>query len=266
MFRLETLPAELLYDIFIFALNEHFPHTSKRIYSVFKYAPLSIHAEYIIFKSLPTDDLPSKTLRFPICTLPVLQTLLRIPAYASILSKHSKSTTKLPRRIFQSLTPNPRIRPIGMKRRNREPWSTEDAPIPLLRFLLDEPRIPNPDWNYSKGYPLAKAVMAQFIPLVRFLLENGASPACKDGLAVRVAITKKNLGLVRMLIEPEAAVKNKGGSSGRNVRRKLEDRVKPDSEMLKAAMKADARDIVHYLINEKGCVPNMQTVLMMRET
>lgn len=33
--------------------------------------------------------------------------------------------------------------------------------------------------------------------------------------------------------------------------------------MLKMAVKCDARDIVEYFMKEKGCVPDMQTVLMM---
>ncbi|THH27615.1 hypothetical protein EUX98_g6576 [Antrodiella citrinella] len=259
---LESLPVELLYEIFIFALNETLPCCSRHVYSVFKYAPLSVQAEYVVLQSLPTDDLASKVLRFPICTLPVLKTILRNPSYAALLSKHSRTKVKLPRWLFQSLAPSPRPRVVGMKKqRPKEPWSSEDAPIPLLRFLLEEPRIPNPDWNHRDGYPLAKAVTAGFIPLVRFLLENGASPACKGGLAVRVAINKKDLGLVKMLIEPDGSVKDADGRKVR--RRRIEDRVKVSPEMLKVAVKVDARDIVQYFIKEKGCVPNMQTVLMM---
>lgn len=102
--------------------------------------------------------------------------------------------------------------------------------------------------------------MAGFTPLISFLLENGASPACRNGLAVRVAIAKKDLSLVRMLIEPESAVKDEVGRKVR--RRRIEDRIKPDSEMLKAAVKAGATDIMKYLVTEKGCVPDMQTVLL----
>ncbi|KAH8100888.1 hypothetical protein BXZ70DRAFT_988532 [Cristinia sonorae] len=257
------LPVELLYDIFLFTLSEHFPHTSRHIYSVFKQAPSSIHAEYLISRCLPTDDLPSKILRYPICTIPILESLLRIPTFATLLSNHSRSSIKIPRRLFQNLTPKPRPRVVGMKKRTRqkEPsWSAEDAPMPLLRFLLEEPRFPNPDWNYKDGYPLTKAVMAGFVPLIRFLLENGASPEYKNGLAVRLAITRKDLSLVRMLIEPDGSVKDAEGRIVR--RRRLEDRVKVDTEMVKAAVKVDARDIVKYLVAEKGCVPDMQTVLM----
>jgi len=261
MLTLEGLPVELLYEIFVFAMNENFPHASRHLYSVLKNAPSSIQAEYIVLRSLPTDDLPSKILRFPICTLPVLESLFRNPSYATLLSKHSRVTTKLPRHLFQTLAPKPRPRGVRMDRRQIEQWTSEDAPIPLLRFLLEKSRFPRPDWNYREGYPLTKAIMAGFIPLVRFLLENGASPGCKDGLAVRIAINKRDLGLVKMLIEPDASVKD---SDGRRVRRRrMEDRVRVGPEMLKVAVKVDAKDIVEYFMKEKGCVPDMQTVLMM---
>lgn len=132
--------------------------------------------------------------------------------------------------------------------------------MPLLRFLLEEPRFPDPDWNSRDGYPLVRAVMAGFLPLVRFLLDNGASPAWKDALAVRTAIARKDLGLVKMLIEPDASVKDADGRKVR--RRKLEDRVKPNAKMWEAAVKVDARDIMEYLLKEKGYVLSMKTVLM----
>jgi hypothetical protein len=34
--------------------------------------------------------------------------------------------------------------------------------------------------------------------------------------------------------------------------------------MLKVAVKLDARDIVEYFMKEKGCVPDLQTLQMMR--
>lgn len=45
---------------------------------------------------------------------------------------------------------------------------------------------------------------------------------------------------------------------------KLEDRVQITPEMLKVAVKLDARDIVEYFMKEKGCVPDLQTLQMMR--
>ncbi|KAJ2985161.1 hypothetical protein NUW54_g10242 [Trametes sanguinea] len=118
---------------------------------------------------------------------------------------------------------------------------------------------------------------------------------------VTVAIRRKSLPLVRMLIErdgpssadvtPKHASKKlqrfagsddgnehgvANGSSGQTSsgqtstgtnsgakRRKLGDRLSVTPDMLRAAVKSDAHDIAEYLMREKGCVPDMQTVLMM---
>ena len=69
-----------------------------------------------------------------------------------------------------------------------------------------------------------------------------------------VAIRRKDLTMVRMLVEhPKSTQK----------RRKLEDRILVTSEMLRMAVKCDARDIVEYLTLEKRCIPDMQTLRMM---
>jgi hypothetical protein len=134
-----------------------------------------------------------------------------------------------------------------------------------LRYLYNSPRIPYPDPNAHQGYALTKAVHANFLPLIRFLLHHGASPRCKDGLAVTVAIRKKDLSLVKLLIEPDASPINtqEGGKPSKAKRRRLEDRIAVNSDMLKAAVKRDAKDIVNYFIHEKACVPDLQTLHLM---
>lgn len=75
-----------------------------------------------------------------------------------------------------------------------------------------------------------------------------------------MAIRQKDLALVKMLVEREdKASLNKGTAK----KRKLEDRVLLDSRMLKVALKCDAMDIVEYLTQEKGVVPDIQTLKMM---
>lgn len=103
------------------------------------------------------------------------------------------------------------------------------------------------------------------MPLVHFLLDHGASPRCKNNLPILVAVYRKDLSLVRLLVErvecreldPEV-LKQKGK------RQILEDRVQVTPEMLKVAVKLDARDIVEYFMKDKGCVPDLKTLLMMR--
>ncbi len=260
-----------------------------------------MHADYLIGSyedaaahsaSVRAFGFVSRVLRFPLCTREVLETVLRSPACPLSQSRDDSqgTSTVLPRRLFRNLVP--RDEP------GQPPWTDEDEPLPLLRFLSSHPRIPKLSTDSYDGYALTRAVYSAFVPLIRFLLANGASPECKNSIAVTVAIRRKSLPLVRMLIERDipgafredsaeqstsSSKKRKrrddddGGSltqKRRRVaeegppargakRRKLGDRVAVTQEMLKTAVKCDARDIVEYFMKEKGCVPDMQTVLMM---
>lgn len=273
---------QLVYEVHLFAQWHTFPLTSKHIYTALKHAPSSVHAEYLIARHAEwlSDkanciSILTKILRYPICTEPVLDAFFRLADPDTV----PKSRIELPRRLFRPLSP----------RENRK-WTERDKPLPFLRYLYDHPRIPPPDPDYSDGYALTRAVAAGFVPLVRFLLEHGASPRCKEGMAVHAAIRRKNLPLVKMLIEPDnrpirmednrndescvASGRKKGkrnredeGDGGRRrsaKKRKIEDRVPVTQAMLQTAVKCDARDIVRYFMEEKACMPDMQTVRMMR--
>ncbi|KAF9038859.1 hypothetical protein BDZ89DRAFT_404278 [Hymenopellis radicata] len=76
------------------------------------------------------------------------------------------------------------------------------------------------------------------------------TPTAKDAIAMVVAIRKTDPKLVRMLIEPQQ------GSSSK--RQRIPDRVRRSEypQLLKVAIKVDARDILHYL-RENGCVPDL---------
>ena len=130
---------------------------------------------------------------------------------------------------------------------------------------------------------------------MKFLLRQGAKPGLKDSLAVRIAIKKRDPGLVRMLIErdpeddfefiPSDACRNlsesdsitgNGGhaEAAREVelrkkrkksakRRRVEDRVEVTTAMLRLAVEVDARDIVQYFL-DKGARPDLSTIQRMR--
>ncbi|KAI0649453.1 hypothetical protein C8Q79DRAFT_999220 [Trametes meyenii] len=279
---LDHLPVELLYDIYTIALSPTLPLTCKYLCGVFKAAPTTLHAEYLIgcyeeFSRNSGSDraygLVSKVLRYPLCTRQVLEAILRSPhcPYIPPAGHRERRPTVLPKRLFRHLTPSD------------SPIQSDEGLLSFLHFLYDDPRIPSPDADSHEGYALTKAVYAGSTELVRFLLKHGASPDCKNHLAVVVAIRRKSLSLVRMLIErdgPGASSESslssgrrkrkrsdegesQGKTSNNAKRRKLGDRVVVNPEMLKAAVKCNARDIVEYLMREKGCVPDMQTVLMM---
>jgi hypothetical protein len=104
-------------------------------------------------------------------------------------------------------------------------------------------------------------VSAGAVPLVRFLLDHGASPRRRDALAVRIAIKRRDLSLVRLLVGPPDAPPDERRTGKR---RKLADRVKVTSEMLRLAVMCGAQDIAAYLMNEKGCVPDLRTLSLLR--
>lgn len=195
----------------------------------------------------PPSSSLDRALRFPICSKEVLDVSTQYYEHWT----RGWSSTALPTRLFRSLSPRTIVdnKTPGLR------WTDHDHPLPFLKYLWNIPGIPPLNPNSFEGYALARAVHANFIPLVQFLLAHGADPACKNALSVRIAIRQKDLGLVRMLIEQEL--------KGTRKRQKLGDRVKASTELLRVAVKCDAREIVDYFIKEKGLVPDMQTLRMM---
>ncbi|THH14120.1 hypothetical protein EW146_g6188 [Bondarzewia mesenterica] len=248
---LDTLPVELLYEIQFYALSDSLPHTCRRLYDVFKSAPPTIQAEYISGRCLLVRDNSGKNkcvtraLRYPVCTQDVLEAVLRRSDFPSI----SGESFELPRRIFRPLIHSP---PTGG-------WKEQDEPLPFLQYLFSHPRLPAPDPDSHEGYPLTRAVHAGFMHLIRFMLDHGASPRWKGGLAVLVAIRQRNLRLVKVLIE-----RGSSASRGSAKRRKIMDRIEVNQNMLRTAIKCNANDIADYLMREKGCVPDIQTLGLMK--
>ncbi|KAF8508089.1 hypothetical protein BU17DRAFT_77990 [Hysterangium stoloniferum] len=263
-FTLTSLPVELLINIHLFALSPSLPHTCKYIHSAIKLSPPSIHASYIYQRHQPsiycsgapnepvyiTGPFLSSALRYPICTIPVLETMMRLIFQKSItpINVNRCGALDLPKRIFRNLnSASPTMGP-------------DSEPLPLLRFLWEKRTgidFAKPSPNSNGGYPLVRAVHARFIPLVRYLLDRGADPQELNCLAIRVAIGKKDLALVQMLIEFEPDV-----PPGGKKRRKRLDRVAVKPFMLDVAVRVDAREIVQYFM-EKGCVPHMRTLRTM---
>ena len=221
----------------------------------------------------------TRALRYPLCTISVLEAIHRIclPTRNSSLSLHAGDSKEqlehtafeLPKRIFRSLGQEPSDRSV------LPPLDGNSDPLPLLRLLWKRHTI-STEFDHSAaepviarryavnshgGYPLVRAVHAQFVPLIQFLLDHGADPRLRECMAVKVAIGKKDLTLVKMLIEfgEESGPGTKVGKK----RRRL-DRVEVTPYMLELAVRCDARDIVQYFVEEKGCIPNMKTLKAVR--
>ena len=204
---------------------------------VFKNTPPFFKATYIIghIKASGRSNsrsIYSRTLRYPICGRSVFKVLCRLlksclPSLAPVI--------QLPRRFFRSLLPL-----------NEREWSDEDYPLPFLRDISCTPDLVI-NVNANQGYALTKAVHAQFTPLVKFLLDKGASPKCNNGIAVKVAIRSKNFDIFKMLVEwPRPC----GGEIEHG------DKGISDSSMMGVAISSRATDIVQFY-RKKGIVPDI---------
>jgi len=254
---LESLPVELLYEIQLHALSYALPLASRYFNQVYGSASSTYRARYVLAQCqasgwIDRSSIFTKALRYPFCSQGVLEAIQRILSERPRFILGEKC--ELPRRIFRQLRQTP-----GSE------WSFSDYPIPLLQFLYNTRDIPVPDTNSHHGYALTKAVQARFIPLIQFLLAQGASPSFKNDLAVMVAIRHKDLSLVKMLIErrDDVSMHSPGSRTTKAKKRRLEERVAVNPPMLKAAVRCGAKDIVKYLVQDKGVVPDMETLQIM---
>ncbi|TEB34500.1 hypothetical protein FA13DRAFT_1483810 [Coprinellus micaceus] len=268
---LQTLPVELLHDIQLLALSESLPFASRLLHNVYHSTSSVYRAKYIFFRLFDITsetEMYTRALRYPTCGREVFDLLRALilgrrgsqGGYGIGDRKDGKPKKRkrpgqfdIPRRLFKNLL-----------ERQTNPWTGDDQPLPFLRHIFDtfkDDETIQPDVNANNGYALTKAVHIQSIPLIQFLLENGADPEVKGSLAIMVAIRQKNLTLVKMLIERQGLAGSPAKSFGK--KRKLEDRVKPDAKMLKVAVQCKAQAITEYLYQEKGVVPDMQTLQAM---
>ena len=231
---------------------------------MFKQSPPSFRAQYILGRLDQVTVIDTNrnafatALLYPICTQEIVEALFRLPrflAYGTGDPTTRLPAPDLPRRLFRDLRPR-------VRRGIPVPWSDGDKPLPFLRYLSDLHDTRRmitgpPKCDVHEGYALTKAIAAGFTPLVKFLLGHGADPGAKGAIAVMVAIQRKDLQMVRLLIEGDL-----GGSGGAKRRRVL-DRVACTRAMLQRAVKVNAQDIVHYLL-AKGVTPDMQTLQLLR--
>jgi len=74
-----------------------------------------------------------------------------------------------------------------------------------------------------------------------------------------LAIRQRNLKMVKILVE--RGDKNVARGTEKHKKRRLDDRVVVNGKMLKLAVKCGAHEIARYLTEEKGVMPDMQTLL-----
>lgn len=91
--------------------------------------------------------------------------------------------------------------------------------------------------------------------MIDFLLARGADPAQKDGLALQIALSKKRLDLVRLLVE--------GGGSGSR-KRKRDTRIPITPQLMEKVMATGSREIQSYFVDVQGFVPNLKSIMALR--
>ena len=124
-------------------------------------------------------------------------------------------------------------------------------PLPILRFLWGEDSanfdVQKPDLWDLREYPWECAIRADFIPLVQFLLDHGGALPLLGWFAIKAAIRKKDLKLVKMLIEFDV----KPGTRNKAIVQDF---------LVDMAIECDAQDIVKYLMKEHGCILLFKTL------
>ena len=277
---------KILFTIHLLSDSKHLPCTCKHLNAVFKQATPTHRAKYIIARhnatlhfrsrrcryayflsySLSRRNIVTFALKFRMCDEATLKVMVNMKDCPITVGN---SYFILPRWLFRNLENNA---------------TTECGhPLPLLRFLFNQNRanscptlrgcrpgivgrfqsvrnilprpIPIPDVDSYNGYPLVRAVRANHIPLIQFLLDHGATATHVDFLALREAIRKRDLNLVKMLIEKDTGDQDVNENGKRS---RAEDRIVVTQKILEKAVNEGlkAREIVKYFVEEKGVKPD----------
>src|SRR6202795_3767049 len=135
---------QLLYKIQLYALSDTLPHVCQYFYRVFKSAPSSFHAEYILGRAVG-DDFVTRALRYPLCTMEVFSALCR-HAERDGLSLQ-REVPELPQRLFRQL------KLTGQASERTE----HDHPLPFLKYLYSLSVIRAPTVHAHNSYAFRKA-------------------------------------------------------------------------------------------------------------
>jgi hypothetical protein len=221
---------QLIWDIHQLALTPALPLASVQIFRQLASPPPALAARFLLayHRSAPASDLLSRILRHGICSLATFQAVERLwherRARSGDAAGGPLEVRELPKRLFRHV-----LEP------GSEPARVRDSLLPFLDYLFDNYR---PCPSSHKGYPLCGSITEHpaSLPLTRYLLDKGADPSLKDGYAVLLAIDKRDLDLVRMLVEGGW---EKGGRAGGKRKRAADDAGEFANDSPKRRKKAD---------------------------
>ncbi|GHJ88741.1 hypothetical protein NliqN6_5143 [Naganishia liquefaciens] len=268
---LGDLPPELLYEIHHLSLSEHLPLATRYLHAVLAHPTPLRAAHWLIAKYHPpsatadTSRFLSRALECGVCELDVLAHIERIfalerdaaapdhptPWFHLTSSKATLLCPTLPKRIF---------RPRSTASHITHPTH------PLLTHLLTTYRS-SP--NSHRGYPLSRAVLAADIPLITLLLRAGADPAQRDHLAVEIALKRRDLASLRLLLDGPPSDTT---DAPRPAKRRKHTRSEPASvsgvrlsqALVDTALTKGTPEIIHYIIHEKGYMPSLRSIVKLK--
>jgi hypothetical protein len=221
----------LIQYVHVLARNPNLAVVNRHLSQSLCSLPPRLVAKYLFdyYRSFGPHEILVRSTRHPACSVEVVKEIERLWLQDVEPPRISLTCSELPRRLFRSTLPNPR-----------------QLVHPLIKHLFD---VYNPSANSHKGYPLCRAVLTSDHALVAYLLARGADPAMKDGIAVQIAIQAHDLKSVRLLVERKD---DRTSETGRQVRRRISDRITITPNLVECALSKGSQDIVEYFVKEKG--------------
>nr|KIR44274.1 hypothetical protein I312_06520 [Cryptococcus bacillisporus CA1280] len=266
---MDSLPVELIQQIHLLALNPFFPVTSRTIYASLHRSSPFYTAQYLLrlYRSHGPNEALVRALRHPVCDIHVVKALLEAWDRSRSRRTDSHNDQNRPRQI-------PIVPPLTCRELPRRIFRSLPLPStpipPLVIYIFDtfgqssDPTY-DPSPNSHKGYPLCRAVLQSNYELASYLLQKGADPSLKDYMAVEIAVSMKDLKMVKLLVEREqngsgiTRTENKSESPAKKI--KLGDRITVPAKIVESAMKKGAKDIVNYFVYDKKVIPPLSSIM-----
>ncbi|WWC62840.1 uncharacterized protein I303_105438 [Kwoniella dejecticola CBS 10117] len=189
-----------------------------------------------------------------------------------LIARPRKSRSPSPTSARQS-PPEPTAPPLTCcelpRRLFRDPPDLLQPIHPLIKYIFDTY---SPSPNSHKGYPLFRAILTSNYDLVSFLLAQGADPSIRDSFALEIAISMKDLKMVKLLVERDAfhgtpatpSPAKDGVKKGKKV--KLGDRIEIGTKMVERAIEKGAKEIINYFVYEKKVMPPLHSIMNIGKT
>lgn len=200
------------------------------------------------YRMLNHASILTVALKRPIVDLAVATEMIRVwDIRRGVVSSRQSSRSRSDDDDVPCTPSKPRLHPLEVTQLPRRLFRPKPAPgdqqtHPLITWLFEHWEFPLKKQGY---YPLARSVINQNYELVEFLLRHGADPNKKEAFALTAAIEKKDLRMIRLLVEPAD-----DASPGK--RRRLRDRITITPTHVQHALSHGSPDIVDYFVHEKG--------------